>query len=212
MTTKKQLTEQIRRILAGGNIRSSEQVTAGEVAAAIGQVAARILRAESVNITMPFGGNIPPSCIIATYSNNEVVAINDDYSKVELPVQPIMLPMNIGIFRVYKTSCYNCDIIPVEPGQLSLVSNIKHNQTSSLFSDELIAYEPRGSHIVINRSKADIDDTIDIQLLVSDVSALGEYDILPLSADQESAIIVEVLKIFGMYQPHDNANDNLDKP
>ena len=207
---RKTLVEQIKRILVGGNPRASEQITNNEIKLAIGQAAARVLKAETAAIMLQFGGSAPHSSI-CVYSENEVVAVNETYSKVKLPVQPIGLPMNIGIFRVFKTGCFGQDIIPVEPGQLFIIAGVLSNKLATVTGD-LLLYEPRGDYIILNKSKEEINDTIDLHLVVPDINSLGDYDVLPISADQESIIIAEVLKLFAAYQPHDTAADAQDKP
>lgn len=210
MASKRYLTESIRRIMAGGDPRSSFQVKDADIHASMGRAINALLKMEAVNFTYPFGTSIPTHHLIATFEGVEVV---DDptckRSYAILPATPITLPMQLGVWRI--SNC-DCDFfVPLEPGMLNVASRVSHTPIAAMLGSEITAYEVAGSKVTFNRTKEQLGETVDIQLLTSDINDLDEYSQLPLPPDLELRVVEMVVREL-QQRPHDDSNDANDKP
>ena len=78
-------------------------------------------------------------------------------------------------------------------------------------SDDLVSPgNPDNCLVTFGKAKADVGDTVTIQLLISDISGLDEYQQLPIPGDME-AKVVEMVKRELSLAPHDNSNDGNDQ-
>ena len=207
MTNKRRISEAVLRQLNGGNPKGSSKFKEPEVKITICQVIAELLKLETVNLNLPFG-SAPPHAMVATYDDVAVTAIDDKYCKITLPAQPISLPMQMGVWLVYRDM--DCPFIPVQPGQMHLAVGSKHTNVSAMIGDKLIPYEPQGKILKVRRSKDDIGDTVTVQLLVIDPDTITDSDMLPLPQDLENQVIIKTLERYGVTLPKDNTPDNLD--
>lgn len=209
--TKRKIIESIHRILKGGDVRSSTELTHKDIEFALNRAISTLLKMETINVTMPFGSYIPTHHMLATYEGVEVSDISNGRSKATLPATPISLPLGVGVFRITSSSCPD-PFIPLEPGMLSVAQKVAHNRLKAMLGEELVAYEVSGKQVTFNRSKEEIGDTVTMQLLVMDIEAIDEDAELPLPPDLENAAVNMVLQQFGQWRPGDDSADNNDKP
>lgn len=130
---------------------------------------------------------------------------NTDYRKAQLtlPTQPINLPMGMGIWRVYDPKTQFSNYIPLSAGQFDLMNSIAHTNMNNVLAAET-AYEWFDHKtLIFNQSVTTMPDQVNIQLVVTDVDQLGDYDLLPIPADYEEEVILEVLKILQPTQKED---------
>lgn len=130
---------------------------------------------------------------------------NTDYRKAQLtlPTQPINLPMGMGIFRVYDPKTQFSNYIPLSAGQFDLMNSIAHTNMNNVLAAET-AYEWFDHKtLIFNQSVTTMPDQVNIQLVVADMDELGDYDLLPIPADYEEEVILEVLKILQPIQKED---------
>jgi hypothetical protein len=205
--TKRKIIESIQRILKGGDIRSSTELTHKDVEMALNRAISTLLKMETINVTMPFGSYIPTHHMIATYEGIEVTDIPNGRSKATLPATPMSLPMNVGIFRITSDCCPE-PFIPLEAGMLSVAQGV--NRISAMLGQDLVAYEAAGKQVTFNRKKDEIG-TVTMQLLVMDIESIDEDAELPLPPDLENAAVNLVLQQFGQWRPGDDSADNNDK-
>jgi hypothetical protein len=205
MTTKYKLSEQIQRILQGGDPAASARITRKEIELAIEQVLNRLLKTERFN-NLNEGESYPSDILVAEYDNVAVTTYKDT-SKCTLPAIPIALPRGRGVWHVSGTSTPNDPYIPLQPGQWALVKNQRILGDMS----DLIGYEVKGKELVFTKNLPGISvNSVLIRLLVADFSQLGDYDMLPMPADMEDAVIRSVLELFGVYQKADKIVDGTD--
>lgn len=204
--TKRSLTEQIFRQLKGGNVRNSSQLHEKDIEAAIVQVASTLFKAEVVAMNGQWT-SIPSHCFTATYTAT-VTDVGCGMSEATMPVQPIMLPMNVGIFSVYSEKCYD-PFIPLEPGMLPVVNKVNNTALAAMLG-KMTAYSPSGIKLRFNKTVAEIGETVNMQLIVNDMAELGDNDPLPIPQDMEANIVTAVVKMLGQRVPHDTAVDNQD--
>jgi len=118
-----------------------------------------------------------PTCNIIEYS----LAISNN--TVTLPVYPIQLPMNMGVWRVVLAS--GEDAIPINTTMAAI-----YGGTNASFLEGQTGYTISGLNIRFNKTTT---GTVTAHLLVSDFSFTEVDDVLPISPELEANIIEDVL-------------------
>lgn len=205
MATKISISRQIQlRISQSGKTEAAAAVQLPDIVFAVGQKINQLLQSQYFNVVLPSGETVPDGLIIATYNNISVVKFGSK-SKCKLPVMPVMLPKNIGIFQVSDKEDFSNLFIPMLPGEQFLL------QSQDVISDLMgqYGYEPIGAELVFNKNLLDNKiEEVFIRLIVSDVSMLGDYEMLPIPADYESIIVEDLFKQFVGIQNSDDAVDS----
>lgn len=208
-TTIGRLTEQIQRILTGGDATVDNQITFAEIKLLVGQVTNKLLKIERFNVLINEGDYGVPSCIIATYDNIPVATYKSK-SRSILPVVPMSLPRNMGVWAITPTTDLDNLFIPIPSGTFGLLKKI--DVEKDLLGQ--IGYEVDGLNVVYTsdiRNAPTSITSVCMKLLVTDPTALGDYDILPIPADMEQDVITQVIQILSTYQPKDDSVDNSNK-
>ena len=149
----------------------------------------------------------PPHTLVTTYKTEVKADSAVLHPYAALPVMPISLPRNMGIWRV--VACPENDegnspavntgneLIPIQTGQYSAIST----QEQTKFLENQVGYWAEGNKIFFTKDVLnDTDfkfDKVFISLLVIDPTVLGEFDYLAIPAEHEDSIIKECLTILG---------------
>lgn len=189
IVTKYILAEEILRILQGGNMTTAAKVRKEEIYRSINQVANTVLKASYV----ADGEAIPNGAMVASYENI-AVASTGQVSTAQLPVKPIKLPRNMGVYSVYDPGNPVNEFIPIEMGHANLLNS------QPILNDIIyIGYENFGMEVRFNTDLTLLGiSLVSMRLVVLDISLYSEWDPLPIIADQEYAIKKEVLALHGM--------------
>lgn len=201
-TTKKILSEQVLFRLYGGDYDISSPVQFPDVYKAIEQIVNSMFKMEQFNSNLPSGETIPNGVMVATYTD-VTVSGHGDVSKATLPVFPISLPKNMGIFGIAPAMSLTSlqghfSFIPLMRGQKDLL------RTDTLLNDLMgqIGYEPRNTDVVFTKNCTLLGITkVDMELLVMDISLYSETDILPIPASYEDDIVTALVNKFSPVQP-----------
>jgi hypothetical protein len=191
------LSEEILAILSGGDLQAASNVTLGDLKISICQVINQLLKTDYIQSNLQAREIIPNGSVIATYDNPalSVSAYGVGRSKVTLPVKPIKLPRNMGLWSVYRVNASQDEFIPLQMGQQSLL------QSQPLINDMLgqVAYENFGLDIIFNKDLTLLypGESVAVRLMIMDVTQYGDYDILPVLPEMEWTIKQEVLKLYG---------------
>lgn len=209
MTTLGKISEQIFRLYAGGNPSSDQEISRKEIEYLVLQVVNKLLKIETLQVNYAMGDSFPPHAAIANFENISVTSLNDDFSKLTLPAQPISLPKNMGVWNITKrvetssgSGVYIDDIenpfVPVQSGQLGLLASVGHTDIKNVLLSNVIPYEVRSNNeVIFYCSQTDVGSSVNLQLLVSDPAKISSTDTLPVGSDQEMTIIQEVLTLLG---------------
>ena len=199
VTTIYRLAEQTIRLIEGGARGVGSSVTFNEVKIACGQVINSLLKTEHFTINAKVGENIPNGTTLGLYENIDVVSYNGK-SKASLPIKPMKLPRNMGIYGIYPKFTYNGDyefdkeFIPLQMGQGSLI------KSQPLINDLLgqIGYENFGMDIIFTKDLATMfpQMSLAMRLAIMDISLYGDYDPLPILPEQEWQVVQEVYKLY----------------
>ena len=195
------LSEEILKMLSGGNIQAATNISQNEIKIAIGQVANSLLKTDYITGNIPMGEMIPNGTVLGLYEGIEVVSSNGK-SQATLPIKPIKLPRNMGVWAVYPKYTtdgnyeYDKEFIPLQMGQGGLI------KSQPLLSDLLnqVGYECFGDKLFFTKDIKSLfpDIVLAMRLAVMDISQYGDWDILPLLPEHEMAIKQEVIKLFSV--------------
>lgn len=203
MATKYSLAEQVLLRISYGNNEAASSVQIEDVIMAVGQKASQLLKLQFLQNSLPSGETIPDGVMLGTYEANVV-----DYgkkSKCVLPVMPIMLPRNLGVYAVSDKEDFSNLFVPIQAGQNFLLKG--QDVCSDLLGN--ISYEPIGGTLVFGKNlKSYSIDKVYLMLAVSDVDRIDEYTMLPIPNDIETLIIEDLVKQFAPFQSTDDKVDS----
>lgn len=199
-TTIYRISEECLKILSAGDIQVATNMSINEIKIAIGQVCNQMLKIEHFSVNEKMGEKIPNGSVLGWYEGIEVVSSNGK-SKCTLPIKPIKLPRNMGIFAVYPKydafGNYDLDkeFIPLQMGQAALIKS--QRLLNGLLGQT--GYENFGNDIVFTSDIKSLFPNILIamRLAIMDISQYGDFDPLPILPEQEWQVKKEVLQLFG---------------
>lgn len=193
------LSEEILKILSGGDIQAATNVSLSEIKISIGQVCNQLLKVEHFSVNEKMGEKIPNGSVLGLYEDIPVVSYNGK-SKASLPIKPLKLPRNMGVWAIYPKYTINGnyeldkEFIPLQMGQGGLL------KSQPLINDLMgqVGYENFGGDIIFTK---DIKTTfpnvvVAMRLVIMDISQYDDYSILPILPEQEWQIKQEVIKLY----------------
>lgn len=203
--TKRYLADQILFKLDASSPEVSQPVQLEDVYAAIGQWVNDKFKFRHLSETLSSGESIPENSSLATYSDIAVVS-DGDTASITLPVMPISLPRNLGVYNI-SGGGYN--FIPLQRGQLAMLG--ADFLLNTLFGQ--ICYEQIGKKIKFSKNIKLLGiNTVDLDLMVFDVSGYSESDQLPVPSDMESSLVNDIYKMFAPIQPMPSVVSNFPQP
>jgi len=201
-STKYLLGEQVLLRLAGGYRDNSMAVQMEDVVKAIEEIINSMFRTDYYNGTLPSGETIPDNLMIAFYESISVDTYGDK-AKSTLPILPISLPRNMGVYRI--TDSNDNDFIPVPMGQGALL------RADKLLNELLgsIWYEIRRDEIIFSKDITLLGvNTVNMYLIVMDISTYSNTDPLPIPKHMEEQIIERAYAKFANVRPETGLVDN----
>lgn len=193
-TTILRLGQEILQMLNGGNIPAASKVKIAEVKIAIGHVVNSLLKTDYFQSNLKLGEMIPNGSVLGYYADQEVTAWKGK-SRVKLPIKPLKLPRDMGVWAVFPSGQPDKEIIPLQMGQWSLL------QSQPLINDLLgqVGRETYGDYIVFTKDLTIPNETVtvDMRLVIMDIAQYDDYQLLPILPEQEWTVKTEVLKLYG---------------
>ena len=194
-TTKAILSEQVQRIYARflDKDNPSDVADIREVMLLVNQAINKILKLE-VAESFKAGLVDIPKCSLIQYTASVTADATNNRSFITLPVIPLTLPLDMGIWSISASNAAMTPYIPI-PSQDVLVF-----QGANLsYLEGQIGYYVQGKKVFFTKDltlagNGSISSVI-INILASDFSQFGDNDMLPISPEVESAVITEVLNI-----------------
>jgi hypothetical protein len=188
------LAEQAYSLIEGGDPGAASSISFNEIKISCGQVINQLLRTDYLATNFKLGEIIPNQSVVARYDNIPVTQLSNGTSKAVLPIKPLTLPRNMGVWSIYTPEDPYQEFIPLQMGQSSLLR-------SQLMINELlgqVGYETRGIDVYFTKdiTQGGQATTVDMELVVMDISQYGDYDVLPVPPDMEWQIIQEVYKLY----------------
>lgn len=194
-TTKYILAEQIQRLYARflDKNNPSDVIDIREVKLLVNQSVNKVLKLQAAD-SFKAGMVDVPKCNLVEYTCAVTAETGNNRSYITLPVIPLTLPMDMGIWSIAAATGAMTPYIPI-PAQDVLVF-----QGANLsYLEGKIGYYLQGKKVYFTKNitltaNGSVTSVI-VNLLVSDFSQLSDTDMLPISPEVESAIIDDVLQI-----------------
>lgn len=206
MATKRFLSDQVLIRLDGGFPEVAQSVQKQDVYAAIDQWINAKFKLKHFQETLSSGESIPEGASLATYE--DITVTNEGQKSIAiLPIMPISLPRNLGIYDINDGSGYS--FIPLQRGQIGLLG-AEFMQNTLLGQ---ICYDVVGNKV---RFSQDIKvlgmNTVNMDLMVFDISLYSETDTLPLPKDMENDLVNDLYKMFAPIQATPSLVNNYSLP
>lgn len=191
--SKRLISDSVLYKLAGGIPTPGFPVHERDIWASLDNKINAMFKLRHFDTTLPSGETMPENSMIATYENIDVTASSDGKSYALLPITPISLPRNSGIYLVYDPNRPDMPFIPLQRGQSSLLN------ADSLLNDlgGQIGYEPKNNRIIFRKDITVFGvDEVTMELCVFDVSSYSATAELPIPADYINQIEDELVNEF----------------
>lgn len=195
MATKSTLSEQCQRIYARflDKDNPSDVIDIREVMLLVSQAINKILKLE-VAESFKAGLVDIPKCSLIQYTASVTADAPNNRSFITLPVIPLTLPLDMGIWNIAASNAAMTPYIPI-PSQDVLVfqgANLSYLEGQT-------GYYVQGKKVFFTKDltlagNGSISSVI-INILASDFSQFADNDMLPISPEVESAVITEVLNV-----------------
>lgn len=193
------LAEQALSLIEGGDLKAASSLSISEIKIACGQVINSVLKTEYLSVNLKTREYIPNGSVLALYENISVTSYNGK-SKATLPIKPMMLPRNMGVWAVYPKYTTNGnyeldkEFIPLQMGQGALL------KSQPMINDLLgqVGYETFGGELLFTKDIKGLfpDVVLAMRLAIMDISQYDDYTILPLPPEYEWQVISEVYKMY----------------
>jgi len=193
------LSEQILSLIEGGDPKAASSISINEIKISCGQVINGLLKVDYFNVNEKMSEKIPNGSVLGWYEGIEVVSSNGK-SKANLPIKPLKLPRDMGVWAVYPKYTLNGnyeldnEFIPLQMGQAALL------KSQPMISDLLgqVGRETFGMQLNFTKDIKSLfpDVVLGMWLAIMDISLYGDYDALPILPEQEWAVITEVYKMY----------------
>jgi hypothetical protein len=202
-STKGRIIEQIERMIAGNPIISA-RVHRNDIKLLVEQMCNQVLKADHFAVNVPEGDTIPNNAMIFSYDQIPVSTYKTK-SKITLPAIPISLPRNMGVLHISKVDAIDEPFVPIPTSLYGIV------KPQTLLGDlsGLIGYEVVGKDVIFTKDLVGLGiNNVYLRLVGVDMAQLGDYDLLPLSADLEVQVVTKVFEILAQVPPADKINND----
>lgn len=192
------IADECLRIISGGNIPDATKVDINEIKLSVAQVCNSLLKVEHFQVNNKIGEMIPNGTVLGLYENIPVLSYKN-VSRAILPVKPLKLQRNMGIFSLFDPEDPSKEYIPMQMGQWSLL------QSQPLINDLLgqCGYENFGMEILFSKDISSSDPAfptlVSMRLAIMDASQYGDYDPLPILPEQVWQVKKEVCAVYGAF-------------
>jgi hypothetical protein len=188
------LSQEILKMLSGGEIQVAGNITQNEIKISIGQAINSLLKTEHFQVNEKMGEKIPNGSVLALYEGITPVSWVTGRSKATLPIKPLKLPRNMGVWSIFFSDDPSKEFIPLQMGQTNLI------QSQPMINGLLgqIGYETLGLELNFTKDLPLLypGKTLSMRLAVMDISQYGDWDILPVLPEQEFQIKDMVIKMY----------------
>lgn len=210
VSTIYRISEQIISLVEGGNVGQGSSVSLNEIKIAVGQQINSMLKIEHFSINEKMGEKIPNGSVLGLYENITPTSWVVGRSKATLPIKPIKLPRNMGIWSVYRSNDPENEFIPLQMGQTNMIKS--QPLLNTIFGQ--IGYEPLGGMDVSFTKDLPAlypGEKLSMRLAIMDISQYSDYDALPILPEMEMQVIQEVYKLYASQRTRDAVVDPLVK-
>jgi hypothetical protein len=197
MITKNKLSEQIQRIYARfvDKDNPSDVIDLREIKLIVEQSINKVLKIQVAD-SFKAGMYDVPKCNLIQYTCAVTSEPSNSRAFINLPVIPLTLPMDMGIWSIAASAAALTPYIPI-PAQDVLVFGTIANGTNLSYLEGQVGYYVQGKKIYFTKDITTVGNgsitSVVVNLLVMDFSQIGDNELLPISPEVESTIIEDVL-------------------
>lgn len=192
-TTIYRLSEEIKKLLDGGDNPAASDISINEIKIAVGQVANSLLKTDYLQVNTKMAETIPNGSVLGYYPDLTVESWKGK-SRVKLPVKPLKLPRDMGVWSVFPSGQPDKEFIPLQMGQWSLL------QSQPLLNNLLgqVGRETYGDYVLFTKDMTVPGETVtvDMRLVIMDIALYGDWDLLPIIPEMEWQVKQEVVKLY----------------
>ena len=200
MATKKEISEQAMRILAGGHLKPDRTLDIREVMLALDQLRDTTVKLSTFeNVKM---GNYEVDHDYLSFY--ESVAVQTDAVKgvdyIELPASPLALYGGLGVYQITPIDDMEDAFIMALPGQAGLLSGTDAlNRTTKTYCWTV------GNRVYFKNIN-ETDVTVLMAASSKDITENADY---PVSPNDEAELLQRLIQVFSIHvqQPHDESED-----
>jgi len=202
MATKKQLAEQVMRVVSGGHIKPDRTIDIREIMLYIDQLRDKAV-VKSVYESLNLGEYEVDETYLSFYESVTVNAAGTNGLKyITLPASVISLPYGIGLYQITPVNDMEDAYIITKPGQFGIYAG-----TDALsHTGKTYCFEVNG--VVYFKNIPDAVSAVTVLMAASskDIAEGAEF---PMPPDTEAEIIQAAIQMFGVMQgiPHDELED-----
>lgn len=198
------LAEECFRLIEGGNPAVASSISINELKITCGQVINNLLKIEYFQINGKLGDVIPDGSVLGLYTIP--VTKWNNRSQAILPIKPLKLPMNMGVFSIFPENEPDKEFIPLQMGQSSLLKS--QVGISDLLGQ--VGYEVFGNQVVFTKDLTIPNEVVNVnmRLAVMDIAAYDDFDILPILPEMEMQVKQEVYKLYATQSIPDKVVDS----
>lgn len=204
------IAEQALNLIKGSGGGAATNPTLNELKIAAGQVISKMLKIDYLTTNAKTGEMIPNGAVLAQYDGIAVTSYSTGKSRATLPVKPMKLPRNMGVFTLWIDGLEDTELIPLQLGQTALLKS--QPLINELFGQ--IGYETSGLTLTMSKDIKQLypNKTLSARLVIMDISKYDDYEPLPILPEQEWDVITEVYKMYSTTPISDRIVDATNKP
>ncbi len=193
--TRYYLAEQVILNLKGGKYQVASSVQIEDVIAYLKTIMPWVIKQEWFQMTnSPEGETLPQNLYLAVYEDIDVTPVGKRWIS-KLPVMPVFLPRNMGVFEIYNPDDPDCTFIPILPGLWT--SFVKNKMISDAFGQ--IVYESYGATVEYKMNPKTAKVTM--KLVIQDINSYTDNEMLPISPDHGKTLIEQAFQWFAQQRP-----------
>ena len=206
------IAERIFRIYQGGIPSIDTGIKIADIRHMVVDQINALLKVETLSLNKQLGDNAPTGLMLATYSDIDVTISADGVqSQALLPAMPISLPKNMGVWYVAADDANIHDqFVPLDSGQFSLIKDFDPLVSNGKILGNYIYYID-GKNIMFPTNIFSAVHKIMVRLVISDISLLGDFDLLPMPQDYADQVIKNVLSILGVVSKVEDVTNDSNK-
>ena len=202
------LSQQIIRVISGGDQSKDSQLDVREVALYVGQTIEELIKDDMLSdykSGIKIGDPHIPSNYIATFRNLPVVGDEETHQwYVDIPSSYLSLPNNMGIYQVSGMKNIRKPYIISDSGSIGIYDGLP----ASYLEGRVECYvEGLKLYFNCNARKKGITEVM-LKIITGAPSNLGMNDPLPLSPSEAKKIVQEGVILFSSRGIQDKLNDN----
>jgi hypothetical protein len=188
------LAEECLKIINSGDIPAASPTSINEVKIAIGQVINQLLKVDYYQVNVNQRELIPNGAVMGLYEDITVTSYGTGKSRASLPIKPLKLPRNLGVFAVYLTDYPDNEFIPLQMGQANLIKS--QPMINELLGQ--IGYEVFGMQVQFTKDLPLLypGKTISMRLAIMDINEYDDYTPLPIIPEMEFEVKRQVVALY----------------